>query len=83
MRLDCTAEPPGELTTTATVGSFDNSKAFAIAAAAAAIDSPGLSGVTMPMGPEKRSTGTTGPRPKNHMRANLAGALPIWAERNF
>jgi hypothetical protein len=69
MRLDCTAEPPGELMTMATVGSFDSSKAFSMAPAHCAIDKPGRSGVTRPMGPEKRSTGTTGPpKPKNHMR---------------
>ena len=74
MRLDCTGEPPGELMTTATAGIFDSSKAFSMALAAWPIDRPGRNGVAMPMGPEKRSTGTTGPRPKNHMRANLAEA---------
>lgn len=69
MRLDCTAEPPGELMTTATEGSFDISKARSIAVAHEAIASPGRSGVTRPIGPSKRSTGTTGPRLKNHMRS--------------
>ena len=53
------------------------------------IDSPGRNGVTKPMGPEKRSTGTTGPRRKNHMRAYLAeergipGAEPRGRMRPF
>ena len=54
--------------TTATAGVFDSSNAFSMALAACPIDRPGRSGVAMPMGPEKRSSGTTGPWPKNHMR---------------
>jgi hypothetical protein len=71
MRLDCTAEPPGEFTMTATEGSFDMVKAFSIAVAYWASESPGRSGVTNPMGPEKRRTGTTGRRLNNHMRSYL------------
>src|SRR5262245_54580652 len=65
MRCDCTGDPPGELTTTATVGSFDRAKAFSIGPATEASASPGRSGVTTPIGPVNRSTGTTGPRLKN------------------
>jgi hypothetical protein len=68
MRLDCTGEPPGELTITATDGVFDNLKAFSIAPAQAPIERPGRKGVAMPIGPVKRSTGTTGPLLKGHMR---------------
>jgi hypothetical protein len=32
-RFDCTGEPPGELTMTATAGIFESEKAFSIAAA--------------------------------------------------
>ena len=62
MRLDCTGEPPGEFTTTATVGSFDRLNAFSIGPATEASPSPGRSGVAMPMGPVKRRTGTVGVR---------------------
>jgi hypothetical protein len=72
MRLDWTGEPPGELTITATDGVFDILNAFSIAPAQTPIERPGRSGVAMPIGPEKRSTGTTGPLLKGHMHANLA-----------
>jgi hypothetical protein len=39
-----------------------------MAAAQDAIASPGRKGVTRPIGPSKRSTGTTGPRLKGQMR---------------
>ena len=67
IRCDCTGEPPGELITTATVGSLDRAKAFSIGPATVDSDKPGRSGVTMPIGPEKRSTGTTGPRLKKRI----------------
>ena len=59
IRCDCTGEPPGELMTTATVGSFDSAKAFSIGPATEASASPGRNGVAMPMGrrsaaPEQR-----------------------------
>ena len=67
MRCDCTGEPPGEFTTTATVGSLEKLKALSIGPATEASASPGRSGVAMPIGPEKRSTGTTGPRLKKRI----------------
>src|SRR5262245_20696645 len=62
IRCDCTGEPPGELMTTATVGSFEKLNAFSMAPATDASAKPGRSGVAMPMGPEKRNTGTVGLR---------------------
>jgi hypothetical protein len=55
------------LTITATAGTFDKAKAFSIGPASEAMESPGRSGVTMPIGPESRRTGTTGPKLKGHM----------------
>src|SRR5687768_10631285 len=72
MRLDCTGEPPGELTVTATEGVLARPNAFSSGPARAAIERPGRSGVTMPIAPEMRSTGTTGPRSKNHIRGALS-----------
>ena len=65
MRCDCTGDPPGELMQMATDGALESVKAFSMAAAAVAIDKPGRKGVAMPIGPEKRSTGTTGLRENN------------------
>jgi hypothetical protein len=56
---------------------FDIWKAFSIAPAHWDMEMPGRSGVTIPIGPAKRSTGTTGPLRKNHMRAYLAQMLGI------
>jgi hypothetical protein len=71
MRCDCTGDPPGELITTATLGSLERLKAFSIGPATDAIASPGRNGVTMPMGPVKRSTGTTGLRLKKSISVVL------------
>src|SRR5262245_31255797 len=76
MRCDCTGEPPGELTTTATVGSLDRLDAFSIGPATDARPRPGRSGVTIPIGPAKRSTGTTGPRLKKRIGRSLG--RPVW-----
>src|SRR5438552_1833163 len=65
MRCDCTGEPPGELITTATVGSLEMLNARSIGPASAARARPGRRGVAMPMSPLKRSTGTMGPRLNN------------------
>src|SRR6476660_9683808 len=65
IKCDCTGEPPGELTTTATLGSLEALKAFSMAPANDARESPGRNGVTMPIAPVKRRTGTIGPRLKN------------------
>src|SRR5689334_2970145 len=73
MRWDCTGDPPGELITTATLGSLERLKAFSRGPATDARASPGRNGVAMPMGPEKRSTGTTGLRLKKSMRVVLSG----------
>jgi hypothetical protein len=67
IKFDCTGEPPGEFTTTATLGSFDRLNAFSSPGATVLIESPGLSGVANPIGPENRTTGTTGRRLKNHI----------------
>src|SRR5215475_7059951 len=67
IRCDCTGEPPGELTVIATVGSFEALNAFSMAPATAARARPGRRGVTMPIGPVKRSTGTMGPRLKKRI----------------
>src|SRR4051812_17751839 len=84
IRCDCTGDPPGELTTTATVGSLENAKAFSIGPATAPIESPGRSGVTMPMGPVKRSTGTTGPRLKRRIgRGSFAGWLGVAGRKSY
>src|SRR5262245_45772307 len=75
IRCDCTGDPPGELMETATVGSLERLNAFSIGPAKEAIASPGRSGVTMPIGPDRRSTGTTGLRSKNSMIRPRALAL--------
>src|SRR5438477_4425849 len=67
MRCDWTGEPPGEFTTIATVGNLEKLKAFSIGPATEASASPGRKGVTMPIGPVNRSTGTTGPRLKKRI----------------
>src|SRR5215813_8094382 len=77
IRCDCTAEPPGEFTTTATVGSFDRPNALLIGSATEARARPGRSGVTMPIGPMKCSTGTTGPRLKKSIPAVLVGTQAL------
>src|SRR5262245_41888784 len=74
IRLDCTGEPPGELTIIATVGSFESENAFSIAPATELKARPGRKGVAMPIGPEKRSTGTTGPRLKKRI-----GCSCVWS----
>ena len=51
----------------ATAGVFDISNAFCSGSARVAMDSPGRSGVAMPMAPLRRRTGTTGVRVKGHM----------------
>src|SRR5258706_1354341 len=73
MRFDCTGEPPGELMTIATLGSFDIVKARSMAPAAVASERPGRSGVAMPIGPDRRKTGTTGRRLKNHIALFFGG----------
>src|ERR1700704_2227803 len=67
MRCDWTGDPPGEFTTIATVGSLETLNALSIGPATEASARPGRKGVTMPIGPEKRSTGTTGPRLKKRI----------------
>src|SRR6476620_11140917 len=79
IRLDCTGDPPGELITTATAGNFDIVNARSIAPAAVVSDSPGRSGVTMPMGPDSLNTGTTGARLKGHIdcKSSKDGRLTV------
>src|SRR5262245_16282445 len=72
IKCDCTGEPPGEFTTTAMVGRRERLKARSKGPATDASASPGRNGVAMPIGPEKRSTGTTGPRLKNSMGSSGA-----------
>ncbi len=67
MRCDWTGDPPGEFTTIATVGNLEKLKALSIGPATEASASPGRKGVTMPIGPVNRSTGTTGPRLKKRI----------------
>src|SRR5262245_8130682 len=64
IRCDWTGEPPGELTVIATLGNLEAVKAFSMAPASDAKARPGLNGVTMPIAPVKRKTGTIGPRLK-------------------
>jgi hypothetical protein len=72
IKCDCTGEPPGELMVIATLGNFEALKAFSMAPASDAKASPGRSGVTMPIAPVKRRTGTIGPRLKKSIGC-LAG----------
>jgi hypothetical protein len=58
--------------TIATVGNYDIEKAFSIGPATELSARPGRSGVAIPIGPEKRSTGTTGPRLKKRIGWVLA-----------
>jgi hypothetical protein len=41
---------------------------------------PGRNGVAMPIGPDKRTTGTTGPRLKGHMRKPLSVVMRSMTE---
>src|SRR4051812_25453691 len=82
MRCDCTGDPPGEFTTTATVGNLEKLKAFSMGPATEARARPGRKGVAMPMGPENRSTGTTGPRLKRRIDNSSRPSVPtIWSEQ--
>src|SRR5690606_17713340 len=74
IRLDWTGEPPGEFTITATLGTFDKLKALSRPLATEPIVRPGRSGVARPIGPEKRTTGTTGRRLKNRIISLLLSA---------
>src|ERR1700722_473802 len=56
---DCTGEPPGELITSATALAFLVAKARSSILATPASDMPGRSGVTAPITPDNRTTGTT------------------------
>src|SRR5262245_33827543 len=64
---DCTADPPGELTTMATAP-LAMAKARSSGPATLVIDRPGRSGVTAPMTPDRRTTGTTGPLLNRRLR---------------
>src|SRR4051794_10150911 len=79
MRWDWTGDPPGELITIATLGSLEKLKALSIGPATDASASPGRRGVTMPIGPVKRSTGTTGPRLKRRIGVPSRGPSVTWA----
>ena len=63
-RCDCTAEPPGELISSATARARGQAKARSSGFATDASVSPGRSGVENPMTPESRTTGTTGMSPR-------------------
>src|SRR5258708_8035539 len=56
---DCTGEPPGELIDSATALAFLIENARSSVRATPASVMPGLSGVTAPITPESRTTGTT------------------------
>ena len=57
----------------ATLGSFEAENARSIALATVASESPGRSGVAMPMGPVSLRTGTVGRVENGHMVVALAG----------
>ena len=60
IRCDCAADPPGELMTIATAAASRVAKARSSAGATAAIESPCRSGITAPITPDSRTTGTAG-----------------------
>src|ERR1700722_12346701 len=60
MRCDCTAEPPGELMSSATALALRVLKARSSVRATPASVSPGRSGVEKPITPVRRTTGTMG-----------------------
>ena len=59
-RCDWTAEPPGELISSATARARGHAKARSSGFATDASVKPGRSGVEKPMTPVSRTTGTTG-----------------------
>src|SRR5215217_2273131 len=60
IRCDCAAEPPGELMTRATAFAPGTEKARSSRGATLDMASPERRGITAPMGPDRRTTGTTG-----------------------
>src|SRR5882724_9596186 len=89
---DCTGEPPGELITSATAFAFFIEKARSSVLATPASDMPGRSGVTAPITPDSRTTGTTATprrsraginarnrsiRPGNPPRPSICSAMPL------
>ena len=60
IRCDCAGEPPGELMISATARALRVEKARSSERATVESISPGRSGVTTPMTPDSRTTGTTG-----------------------
>ena len=60
IRCDCDGEPPGELMISATARALRTEKARSSERATVDSMMPGLSGVTTPITPDKRTTGTAG-----------------------
>ena len=60
MRWDCAADPPGELITSATAFAPGIEKARSSIGATFAMARPARRGITAPMAPDRRTTGTTG-----------------------
>src|ERR1700744_3480080 len=76
---DCTGEPPGELITSATALAFLVANARSSVRAMPASDIPGRSGVTAPITPDSRTTGTTAV-PRRRRSGRYAVSLSIRPE---
>src|SRR5215510_14725618 len=75
MRCDCDGEPPGELMTKASARVRGIAKARSNDLAIVESSSPGRRGVTTPMTPARRTTGTTGMSVRNRRGTSRAVTL--------
>jgi hypothetical protein len=76
MRCDCTGEPPGESMTMATAGAAFTENAFRNSGVAVESVSPEWKRESLPMAPESRTTGTTGPPYPGNQLFNLSISDP-------
>ena len=78
IRCDCEGEPPGELMISATARALRTEKARSSALATVDNSRPGRSGVTTPMTPASRTTGTTGMSRRKRAGSSMRRRSKLW-----